>query len=140
MRETIAELRRVLRNGGLLFLTVPSRLDEGVEHEEIEPGTYVPRSRTGEGVPHHVFSLEELQAECAGFRTLEPSTRGSVVHAYMGLSEKPGGPTTRYFDFSLSVLRTWTCARRRPPRRRSVSASRPWGVGVYRPRGHGRVC
>ena len=95
VRETIAELRRVLRNGGLLFLTVPSRLDEGVENEEIEPGTYVPRSGTVEGVPHHVFSLEELQAECAGFRTLELSTRGSVVHAYMGPNEKPDGLTTR---------------------------------------------
>lgn len=74
---------------------MPSRLDEGVEHEEIEPGTYVPRTGAEEGVPHHVFSLEELQAECAGFRTLELSTRGSVAHAYMGLNEKPGSPTPR---------------------------------------------
>ena len=72
VRETIAEVGRVLRNGGLLFPTVPSRLDEGVEYEEIEPGTYVPGTGTEEGVPHHVFSLEACK----------PSVRASGLWSY----------------------------------------------------------
>lgn len=87
MRETIGELRRVLRSGGLLFVTVPARLDEDVEYEEIEPGTYVPTSGTEAGVPHHIFSLQEFQAELGGFRTLDLSRRGSVVLAFLGVKE-----------------------------------------------------
>jgi len=87
VRETIRELRRVLRSGGLLFVTVPARLDEDVEYEEIEPGTYVPMNGTEAGVPHHIFSLQAFQAELGGFRTLDLSRRGSVVLAFLGVKE-----------------------------------------------------
>lgn len=96
VRGTISELRRVLRDGGLLFLTVPARLDEGIDHEEIEPGTFVPKSGPEAGVPHHLFSLEELEGECEGFRQVDLSTWGSVVHAFTGVNEKPGSLTTRW--------------------------------------------
>jgi SAM-dependent methyltransferase len=95
VRETISELRRVLRAGGLLFLTVPARPDEDVLHDEIEPGTYVPRSGTEQGVPHHIFSPHELRSELSGFRLLDLSLRGSVVLAFLGVKEETGDPTTR---------------------------------------------
>ena len=87
VRGTIAELWRVLRSGGLLFVTVPAHLDDDLQYEEIEPGTYVPASGIEAGVPHHIFSPQQLQAELAGFRVLDLSLRGSVVLAFLGVKE-----------------------------------------------------
>jgi SAM-dependent methyltransferase len=88
VRKTIAELRRVLRLGGLLFVTVPAQLADGLQYEEIEPGTYVPTSGVEAGVPHHIFSPQRLQGELAGFRALDLSIRESVVLAFLGVKER----------------------------------------------------
>lgn len=56
------EVVRVLRPGGLLFVTVPSLRNQGRQFEEIEPGTLVPLTGREAGLPHHYFTPEELRA------------------------------------------------------------------------------
>ena len=85
VRRTIAEVRRVLRVGGVLFVTVPVRKDG--RGEEIEPNTFVPLTGDEKGLPHHIFSPEELRAEFSFLRVQDLSVRGSAVLALLGVKE-----------------------------------------------------
>jgi RimJ/RimL family protein N-acetyltransferase/ubiquinone/menaquinone biosynthesis C-methylase UbiE len=78
---TIAEIHRVLRVGGVVFVTVPLRSPprlEDVPKEQIEPGTFVPLSGDEAGLPHHMFTEESLRKafEQAGFEINELSMWG----------------------------------------------------------------
>lgn len=81
VRVAIGEIWRVLVPGGLAFVTVSGRRDEGVEFEEVEPGTLVPLSGPEAGLPHHIFSVSELEAEFSHFEILDVSIRaeGAVL-------------------------------------------------------------
>jgi len=82
VRVTIAEIWRVLTNGGIAFITVAGRKDEDVAYEEVEPGTYVPLDGIEEGLPHHIFTEEELRSEFGGFQIREIKRRAEgKVHA-----------------------------------------------------------
>jgi len=74
IRRTIEEIRRSLRNGGFLFLTVgidlPLRPD-APRAIEVEPGTYVPTEGHETGVPHHEFTMAELLHEFRRFSIRE---------------------------------------------------------------------
>lgn len=70
IRRTIAEIRRVLVPGGAAFVTVSGHRDEGTEFEEIEPGTFVPLTGDERGLPHHVFTREEVASEFRMFETV----------------------------------------------------------------------
>jgi cyclopropane fatty-acyl-phospholipid synthase-like methyltransferase len=76
MREihfTVGEILRVLRSGGVLFVTfpilseVPSEGDKGWKLEQIEPGTYIPHHGPEAGIPHHYFTEEEIHKVFGGF-------------------------------------------------------------------------
>ncbi|MHA2066932.1 MAG: class I SAM-dependent methyltransferase, partial [Candidatus Thorarchaeota archaeon] len=76
MREilfTISEIERVLRSGGVLFVTfpilseVPSEGKKDWKLEQIEPGTYIPRSGPEAGIPHHYFTEDEIYKVFANF-------------------------------------------------------------------------
>lgn len=85
VRRTIAEMLRVLRVGGVLFVTVPARKDEDAGYEEIEPNTFVPVTGHEKGLPHHIFAPEELRAEFSFLRLQDLSVRGSAVLALLGV-------------------------------------------------------
>jgi SAM-dependent methyltransferase len=88
VRWTIREIRRVLASGGLAFVTVSADAAHKEGAREIEPGTFVPLSGPEAGLPHHIFSEEELRAEFQGFHPLETSLRaGGKVLAI--LAHKP---------------------------------------------------
>jgi len=74
IRRTIEEVRRSLRNGGFLFLTVgidlPLRPD-APRAIEVEPGTYMPTEGHETGVPHHEFTIAELLHEFRRFSIRE---------------------------------------------------------------------
>ncbi|KPK91011.1 MAG: hypothetical protein AMJ88_14915 [Anaerolineae bacterium SM23_ 63] len=74
VRSAIQEIWRVLVSGGVAFVTVSGRKDEG-EFEEIEPGTIVPLSGPEKGLPHHIFSEEALKEEFQNFHLLDFSVR-----------------------------------------------------------------
>ncbi|MBY8998259.1 MAG: class I SAM-dependent methyltransferase [Candidatus Thorarchaeota archaeon] len=73
VRKTISEIERVLKPGGVLFVTFPV-LDPGpVSKEddwklyEVEEGTYIPQRGWESGIPHHYFTLEEIPIEFRSF-------------------------------------------------------------------------
>ena len=55
------ELVRVLRPGGLLFVSVPALKNQGTQFQRIEPGTYIPLDGREAGLPHHYFTRKELR-------------------------------------------------------------------------------
>lgn len=75
VRTTIAELWRVLTHGGIAFVTVAGRRHEGQLYEEVEPGTYMPLDGPEQGLPHHIFTEEELCSEFRMFQIREITRR-----------------------------------------------------------------
>jgi len=71
VKRTIREIGRVIEQGGIAFVTVPSKVDPEDDAVEIEPGTFVPTSGWEAGLPHHIFSPDEFAAEFDGFQILE---------------------------------------------------------------------
>lgn len=61
IRGIAAEILRVLKKGGFVFLTVPTLRNQGEKFREIEPGTFVPLDGSEEGLPHHYFTPAELR-------------------------------------------------------------------------------
>jgi SAM-dependent methyltransferase len=74
VRRTIGEIFRILTPGGIAFVTVSARKDD-LKHIEIEPNTFVPHAGPEGGVPHHIFSKNELRKSFQAFHILEISLR-----------------------------------------------------------------
>jgi SAM-dependent methyltransferase len=58
----VAEMARVLRPGGVVFVSVPKLRNQGYTYHELEPDTWVPLDGREAGVPHHYFTPETLRA------------------------------------------------------------------------------
>ena len=88
VRGTIREIWRVLASGGLAFVTVSADAAHKEGSREIEPGTFVPLTGPEAGLPHHIFSEEELRTEFEDFCPIETSLRaeGKVLAI---LAQKP---------------------------------------------------
>jgi tellurite methyltransferase len=84
IRGVIGEIHRVVKVGGIAFVTVPARTDSETDYDELAPGTLAPRTGEEAGVPHHYFSTEAFGREFYGFDLLELSERGQVVIAFTG--------------------------------------------------------
>jgi SAM-dependent methyltransferase len=85
VRVTIAEIWRILAEGGIAFVTVAGRKHRDEEYIEIEPGTFVPLGGTEKGLPHHFFTEDELLLEFGRFHILEISRRaeGKVLALWL---------------------------------------------------------
>jgi SAM-dependent methyltransferase len=94
IRRTIGEIWRLLADGGVAFVSVAAQQDDDTDFEEIEPGTFVPTTGTEAGLPHHIFTEDDLRLEFEDFKILEISLRadGRVLAL---LAEKPHGLLTR---------------------------------------------
>jgi tellurite methyltransferase len=88
IRRVIGEIHRVVKVGGIAFVTVPAKPEPEIEYDELSPGTLVPRTGDEAGVPHHYFSIEAFGREFYGFDHLELSVRGQVVIAFTGKKRK----------------------------------------------------
>ena len=88
VRLAIREIWRVLVPGGLAFVTVSGRKDRDLAFEEIEPGTFVPLAGPEAGLPHHIFTVEELRSEFEAYKVSDISVRaeGAVLAV---LAQKP---------------------------------------------------
>lgn len=81
IRTTIAEIWRVLADGGMGMVSVAGRTHPGGAYEEVEPGTYLPLEGDEKGLLHHIFSEQELRKEFSAFEILEtgPRAEGKVL-------------------------------------------------------------
>ena len=82
IRGIIAEMERVLKPGGLIFVTVARKYREpdDVPSEEIEPDTYVPLGGSEQGLPHHLFTEETLRDVFSSFTILETHVSNKKHH------------------------------------------------------------
>ena len=85
VRVAISEIWRVLTTGGIAFVSVSGRKPECDAFEEVEPGTYVPLDGTEKGLPHHIFTKEELRSEFGIFQIHAISRRaeGKVLTLWL---------------------------------------------------------
>ncbi len=60
IRSLVEEIGRILKPGGLVYVTVPRLQNQGSRFQQIEPGTYIPLDGSEAGLPHHYFTPEEL--------------------------------------------------------------------------------
>lgn len=72
IQETVSEMHRVLKPLGLVWVTVPVPQNHPSRNgKEIEPGTYVPINGLEAGLPHHLFTKNELITLFQRFSILE---------------------------------------------------------------------
>lgn len=79
---TAREIERVVRTNGRIMISVPTRqaiAEDAPQHEEIEPGTFIPTSGTEQGLPHHLFTPDEFQGIFPQFQTTDLQVMGSRV-------------------------------------------------------------
>lgn len=67
IQRLVGEMTRVLKPGGLIFVTVPTLQNQASTFDEIEPGTFIPLDGPEKGLPHHYFSAVELRELFAAF-------------------------------------------------------------------------
>jgi SAM-dependent methyltransferase len=86
----VDEIIRVVRKGGMILITVPGDVNRKSHHawfgrhtliKWIEPQTYVPLGTHEKGIPHYVFTPEELKGFFRGFAEvkIEAGERKSIL-------------------------------------------------------------
>jgi len=88
VRLAIQEIWRVTSPGGMAFVSVSGKMDEDEAFEEIEPNTYVPLSGPEKGLPHHIFTVDEVHDEFGAFLIDDVSIRADG-HVITILARKP---------------------------------------------------
>lgn len=84
---TIQEISRLVRPGGVLLVTVSAKLDPNIDYLEIEPNTYVPLAGKEKGLPHHLFSPEEVASLFGDFQKIELRVLASIVIVFLAVKK-----------------------------------------------------
>jgi SAM-dependent methyltransferase len=72
IRRTVKEMYRVLKDCGLVWVTVPvSKNEPSKRQREIEPRTFIPLDGREKGVPHHYFKTEEILSLFHRFKLID---------------------------------------------------------------------
>ncbi|MEM2908795.1 MAG: class I SAM-dependent methyltransferase [Candidatus Bilamarchaeaceae archaeon] len=66
VRKAIREIERVLKQHGLIFVTVARKIKR--RYKQIAPRTYVPTEGVEKGLPHYIFNKKLLKKEFKNFR------------------------------------------------------------------------
>ncbi len=85
--RTAGEMTRVLKPGGVLFVTVPAGKKSKGGLAEIEPHTFIPLAGFEKGLPHHIFSAEELRSLFPHFEVLDLSIREGKEIALLAVKQ-----------------------------------------------------
>jgi ubiquinone/menaquinone biosynthesis C-methylase UbiE len=88
---TVKEIERVLKKGGVIFITVPMWKKKPDFNdwnlEKIEEGTYIPQRGPEKGLPHHFFTLEEINEVLCSFNLLEIYNDRRKHRAILGIKK-----------------------------------------------------
>lgn len=90
IRGIVQEITRVLKPGGLLFVTVPQLKAGrpcawwGTSFERVEPHTFLPLDGPEQGLLHHYFTPQELYAEFGGFDIADMHVDSVDHHCVLG--------------------------------------------------------
>jgi ubiquinone/menaquinone biosynthesis C-methylase UbiE len=77
IRTSIREVERVLKIGGIIFITVPilgpkpENPEDDWHLQPVEDGTFIPQSGPESGIPHHYFTEDELHEVFRNFKIQE---------------------------------------------------------------------
>ena len=88
--KTVEEIERVLKIGGLIYITFPKLGETWVNNgnlKEVEKGTYLPQNGKEKGLLHHFFTLEEIQNVFKSFDLHEVNDDGKNHRAIFGIKD-----------------------------------------------------
>ena len=88
IKKLIIELERVMKPNGVLMIEVPKEKHAHEIHKEIEPGTFVPLVGPEKGLPHHVFTEEELKEFFHNFEILDVHPTGGTPTPHLAMFAK----------------------------------------------------
>jgi SAM-dependent methyltransferase len=77
IRNTVSEIERVLKQGGVVFFTFPilsrklARKEDDWDLEQVEYRTFIPRKGPESGIPHHYFTTREIPDVFRAFEIFE---------------------------------------------------------------------
>lgn len=68
----ISEIERVLRPGGVLFVTVPAKKNKrgATASKRVAPRTYIPVDGDESGLPHYLYNRELMRRDFSNFKIL----------------------------------------------------------------------
>jgi SAM-dependent methyltransferase len=91
---TVAEIERILRPGGVIFISVPV-LQEGPvapyldwDLKQVEDGTYIPQAGPESGIPHHYFLVDEIREVFNTFDILDIYLDDSNHRCIIGIKKQ----------------------------------------------------
>ena len=85
IRKVTQEIDRVLKPGGLLFVTVTKLKNQAGSFEQIEPNTFVPLDGREKGLPHHYFTPETLSDEFGNYQVESIRIDSEMHYCFTGL-------------------------------------------------------
>lgn len=85
IRKTVEEITRVLKDRGLIWITMPvSKNEPSMEQNEIEPGTFVPLDGREKGLPHHYFKIGEIRDLFADYQITDLHVDSTNHYSLLG--------------------------------------------------------
>ena len=81
------EITRILKPGGLLFVTVATVKNQAKTWEQIEPTTFMPLDGQEKGLVHHFFTAEELKKVFSGFSVTDMHLDESMHYCLTALKK-----------------------------------------------------
>ena len=86
IRYAIQEIERVLKPGGIIFLTVRKKISKKrrYSHIDIAPRTYVPTAGAEKGVTHYLFNQRILRKEFRNLKIRELWVDSQNYHCLLG--------------------------------------------------------
>ncbi|MGD2147668.1 MAG: class I SAM-dependent methyltransferase [Anaerolineae bacterium] len=91
IRRIVQEILRVLKPGGLLFVTVPALKDgkpyswQGIEYEKVEPHTFLPLTGPERGLLHTYFTPESCREEFGDLDIIDLHVDSVHHHCVLGI-------------------------------------------------------
>jgi len=98
IKKAIFEMHRVLKNGGILYLSVPStKHPEYLTGEEIEKNTKINIDAIDGSVPHHYFTISEIKELFGNFKILK------VEHVEFPSERDPNKKAAAYILYAKKI-------------------------------------